>query len=87
MKPIEDAWKKFEVMVVPNDAGPVQHSEMRKAFYAGASVLFRILTDRISSDEEPTEQDMRLMDDIAKEVDEFGQELDAAVLKGRGFKA
>lgn len=83
MKPIEDAWKKFEVMVVPKDAGPVQRDETRKAFYSGAAILFQILINRIDKEEEPTEQDMRLMDDIAKEVDEFGQELDAAVLKAK----
>jgi hypothetical protein len=79
-KPIEIAWTRFEQMVVPANASSVQRSEMRKAFYAGASIVFRIITQGVSDGEEIQDSDLQLLDDIAREVDQFGAELDAAVL-------
>jgi len=79
-KPIETAWKRFERMVVPADASAVQRSEMRKSFYAGAAIVFKVITQNVSEGEEVQESDLKLLDDIAREVDEFGVELDAAVL-------
>jgi hypothetical protein len=79
-KPIETAWNRFEQMVVPANASSVQRSEMRKAFYTGASIVFRIITQGVSEGEEIQDSDLQLLDDIAREVDQFGAELDAAVL-------
>ncbi len=81
MKRIERAWTRFERMVVPTDAGPVQRSEMRRSFYAGAATLFRMLVDGVSDSEETTEDDMELMDGIAAELNEFGEKLDAEVFQ------
>lgn len=86
-KYIETAWLRFEQMVLPRDASALQRSEMRKAFYGGASVLFKIIVDRLEAGEEPTEADLRMMDDINAEIDEWGQELDAEVFRGKGPKA
>jgi hypothetical protein len=83
-KRIERAWTRFERMVVPADAGPVQRAEMRKSFYAGAATLFRMLVDLsegVSEGNEPSPNDMKLMDGLAAEIEEFGQQLDAEVLQ------
>ena len=86
-KYIEPAWLRFETMVLPRDASAVQRSEMRKAFYGGAAILFRIITGRLEEGAEPTDADLRMMDDVSAEIDEYGEELDAAVFKGKGPKA
>jgi hypothetical protein len=35
LKTIADWWADFESNVLPKGAGPIQHQEMRRAFYAG----------------------------------------------------
>ncbi len=86
---INRAWTRFEKMVVPADAGPVQRAEMRKSFYAGAATLFRMLvdlSDGVVKGEEPSDDDMKLMDGLAAEIEEFGQELDAEVFQVKSTK-
>jgi hypothetical protein len=78
---IAEAWKRFEAMVLPASASAVQRSEMRKAFYAGASVMFQTVTQGMSEGAEIQEQDLQLLDGIAKEVEAYGAELDRAVLR------
>ena len=39
---IRDAWTSFDSAVVPLDASPLQHVEMRRAFYAGAIAVIDI---------------------------------------------
>lgn len=78
--PIKEAWERFERVVVPENAGAVQRSETRKAFYAGASIIFRIVTGGMSDGDEIQDRDLQLLDDIAREVEQYGAELDAAVL-------
>lgn len=77
---IAEAWKRFEAMVLPASAGEVQRAETRKAFYAGASIMFRTMTGGVSEGDEIRDSDLALLDGIAKEVDAYGLELDRAVL-------
>jgi hypothetical protein len=81
MKLIERAWALYRRRVMPVGAQDVQVRETRKAFYAGASVLFTVLVNGVSDSDEPTKGDMDLMEGLQAEIDEFGQELDAEVLK------
>lgn len=43
MNTIQTQWEKFSSLVVPKDASPVQKQEMRRAFYAGAEAMSKIL--------------------------------------------
>lgn len=81
MKIIEEGWKKYRAMVVPANAGEVQIAETRQAFYAGAAVLFESLMRSLDPEKEPTANDMRIMDGLQAEIDEFGHSLDKRYLK------
>lgn len=40
---LETEWQKFEALVIPATAPEVQRTEMRKSFYAGATVIMSVL--------------------------------------------
>lgn len=71
-KLIEAGWVMLRSMSVAPDAPQVQIDEMRMAFFAGAQHLFGSIMGILDpGDEEPTESDMRRMDSIALELQEF----------------
>jgi hypothetical protein len=76
MKHIEAGWQSYLKLVVPAGASPVQISETRQAFYAGAAILMQKIMLIMDEDREPTAQDMKHMADIQAELDEFGQQID-----------
>ena len=84
---IGPAWLRFEVMVLPPNASAIQRREMRKAFYGGAAILFKLIVHGLEAGEEPTDADLKMFDNISAEIDEYGEELDAAVFQGKGPKA
>jgi hypothetical protein len=69
-------------MVVPADAPEIQIKETRQAFYAGASILFTVLTmpGVLDPGDEPTDADMQKMADLQAEIDAFGAGLDKRYL-------
>lgn len=77
---IKHGWERYEKLAVPAGASDLQRKETRQAFYAGAAVLFQTLMTALDPGAEETPEDMTRMLDLQAEVDEFGQELDAAVL-------
>lgn len=71
-KLIEAGWKSYELLVIPVDASTVQRNETRIAFFAGAQHLFGSIVGILEpGDAEPTENDLRRMDAINKELDRF----------------
>lgn len=74
---IEQAWLGFEKMVLPATVGEVQRVEMRKAFFAGASVLFAMMTNGVSDGPEVEASDMAFMEELDTEIREFGGQFDA----------
>ena len=85
--PIARAWSSYRTLVVPADAGEVQVEETRRAFYAGAAVIFqglKIWLDGEDGTDEPSEADLAKMSEIQAEIDAFGLEIDLALLaRGR----
>lgn len=74
-KIIQAGWNGLEMLVVSKDAPPEQRREMRMAFFAGAQHLFSsIIAALEEGDEEPTEPDLRRMDLIHKELEQFAAE-------------
>jgi hypothetical protein len=74
-KLIEAGWKSYELLVIPVDASTVQRNETRIAFFAGAQHLFGSIMGVLEpGDDEPTENDLRRMDLINKELDRFIKE-------------
>ena len=73
----------FEAMrlanVIPPDAPPVQVREMRKAFFAGAQHLFSSVFSFLKPGEEPTDKDLARLDQVANELAQFVNELEAEI--------
>jgi hypothetical protein len=68
-----EQWDSFARAIFNKDTPDVQRREMRRAFYAGGeAILFKILTE-FAPDAEPTEADLQIMDDLHKELLEFGK--------------
>ena len=79
MRYIEKSWESYRKMVLPK-AKEEELIEHRKAFLAGAAILFTSVLKGLSEGDGVTEGDMRFMADIQTEVDEFGHKLDLEVL-------
>jgi len=71
---IREQWDSYRREVIPKDAHDVQIVESRRAFYAGAAALLRILVD-LDPGDEPTEDDLRKMDEINEEIDSFKRDV------------
>lgn len=75
---IEAGWQGYRKILVESGAGETQLKETRQAYFSGAAILFQTIMSALDQgeDTEPTDADMALMDDIEKELAEFGQQLD-----------
>jgi len=80
VKYIKRGWESYLKYVMPDGASSVQTKETRQAFYSGAAVLFWTLMIALDEDHEPTDDDMRKMEDLQNEIDAFGQQLDFDLL-------
>lgn len=67
------AWRDYRTRVIPLDAPAIQATECRRAFYAGANALLVAILGALEPGTEPTEADLRMMDEIAAELDAFGE--------------
>lgn len=77
-KVIEGGWRGLENIWGLIGSPPVQRSEMRKAFYAGAQHVFSSIMGLLDPGlDEPTEREMKVLDDIHKELDAFAVEMKA----------
>ncbi len=70
---IEDQWMDFRARVVPVDAPAEQLMEMRRAFYAGAEALLRVVLTGLAPCEDSTPEDEKLMDEIDAELAAFAE--------------
>lgn len=43
MKTINESWKEFEAKVIPPGSSPIQHREMKRAYFAGFDVAIGAL--------------------------------------------
>lgn len=81
---MEAGWQGLRSIALPADASAVQLAEMRKAFFAGAQHLFATIMGILDPNEEPTAADMRRMDLIALELEQFRREFDLVHAKPAG---
>lgn len=70
-KIIEGGWAGFRMMTMHKDAPQIQVDEMRSAFFAGAQHLLSSMMVAMDDGLEETEQDLKRMGLIAKELDDF----------------
>jgi hypothetical protein len=83
-KLIEAGWAAFAHLALPKDAPPVQIREMRIAFMAGAEHLFSSIINILDPGEEPTDADMRRMDLIHQELEEWRGRLSERIQPAQG---
>lgn len=72
---VGDLWRSYERDVMPDDAGPNQRTETRRAFYAGVTSILGLMTIQLSPDREPTRADLSMMDEIADELVAFNNDV------------
>lgn len=83
-KLIEAGWAAFERFVVPAGAGEVQRREMRLAFMGGAEHVWSSMLAVMDEDREPTARDLKRMELIQKELDEWRKILFERVTPAQG---
>lgn len=74
-KLIEAGWVGFRLAVVHTDAPKDQVDAMRMAFFAGAQHLYASMMTIMGDDVEPTDTDIKRMELIHTELDEFLKEM------------
>jgi hypothetical protein len=78
-KLIEREWLTYRNEVIPKNAPLVQLQECRRAFYAGAQALLHTVMRLSDPGIEPTEADMRMMEGIEQELQDFAKAVMAGV--------
>lgn len=74
---LAEQWDSFARAVLPLKCPPTQRQEMRRAFYAGAeSILFRVIQS-FSPESEPTDADLKIMEDLDQELKDFAKDVKA----------
>lgn len=68
---IEAGFLGLRLAAMDPNAPPVQIREMRMAFFAGAQHLFASIMTILDPGDEPTERDLKRMDAISAELQEF----------------
>lgn len=70
-KLIEAGWIGMRIVCDLVDAPAMQLHQMRMAFFAGAQHLLGSIMGALDPDQEPTDDDMRRMENIQRELDIF----------------
>ena len=83
-KLIEAGFAAFASFVIAKDALATHLSEMQLAFMAGAEHVWSSVMNMLDPDEEPTEADLRRMDLIQREIDEWRGRLSERVYPAKG---
>jgi hypothetical protein len=74
-KLVSEQWNEFARQVLPPACGMIQRQEMRRAFYAGAeSILFRVI-QAFAPENEPTDADLQIMQDVSDELKDFATDV------------
>ena len=68
---IEQGWRSYAEHVLPKNASAVQKQETRRAFYAGAGLLFEALTNAVGPDDVSEDAGMDIMASVDTEIRQF----------------
>ncbi len=68
---IAKEWQSYRESAVTPNAGAVQITETRRAFFAGAAALYSIVMQGLSPEPEATDADLALMADLHEELLQF----------------
>jgi hypothetical protein len=70
LKNLLNEWEGFEKNVVPRNAPSVQRQEMRRAFYAGASAMFGLITN-LDVENLGEKESAKVLDNLQSELQRF----------------
>lgn len=70
-KLIERGWNSYAEHVLPSGASAVQKQETRRAFYAGAGLLFEALSNAVGPDDVSEDAGMDIMQSVDDEIRAF----------------
>jgi biotin synthase-like enzyme len=65
---IQAGWMGYKLLAMNPNAPSEQYDECRMAFFAGANHLFGSMMSVLDPDAEPTESDLRMMNNIYAEL-------------------
>ena len=68
---IEKGWRSYAEHVLPTGASRVQTQETRRAFYAGAGLLFEALTNAVGPDYVSEDAGVEIMASVDLEIRAF----------------
>lgn len=70
------AWENYRELLLPAGLTADQVAQHRLSFMTGCSLLYQLMMAAMDPGEEPTHQDLLVMELLHKELEAFGQELD-----------
>ena len=70
-KLIDAGWRSYAEHVLPAGAGEAQKRETRRAFYAGAGLLFEALTNAVGPDDVSEDAGLEIMESVDAEIRAF----------------
>lgn len=76
-KLIEAGWRTYAEHVLPAGAGAAQKQETRRAFYAGAGLLFEAMTNAVGPDDVSEDAGMEIMASVDAEIRAFLRDVKA----------
>jgi hypothetical protein len=76
---IETGWLLYREQVIPAEAGAIQLTECRRAFYAGALSLFTTIMNILEPGADATEGDLTTLTLIQAELKRFNAQVLAGV--------
>jgi hypothetical protein len=68
---IAEGWNEYRERVIPSDAHESQVIGSKRAFYAGAQSLLSNILTMLDPGEEPSENDLAMMDDLESEIVQY----------------
>lgn len=71
MRAICENWYYFEEKIIPKQAGEIQRTEMKKAFYAGAGVIFKFIVQCVDDENISDEDFCEILNFIDAELKDF----------------
>ena len=72
---VEKGWLLYAEHVLPKNAAPIQRRETKRAFFAGAVLLFENLTNAVSPDDMSEDAGVDIMAAVDAELRAFLEEV------------
>jgi hypothetical protein len=70
---IETLWLSYREQVISPDSPPIQFTECRRAFYAGAKALMVAMSAVLEPGQDVTDDDVQTMESIDQELYRFAE--------------